>query len=388
MGKTSKSHTDTFTQSLLRAGDDIAARQKAISREAARRASRKLPRLSAINGFRFPTLLSAEQCTSELLAAFHATLIEEGSRVADLTAGLGVDIFAISSRASEITAVEIDPIVADALAHNSITLGHDNITIIQADSMPWIENKTDAYDVIFIDPYRRDSNGGRVFTLSDCQPDVTDNLPRLLNAAPTVIIKASPMLDTSLAVRQMNRHAHRVILLGTDTECKELIIICHRAITEQPSFSAITCHSDDTHTSFDWEAHEENAATATMGTPEPGYFLYEPWPATMKGGAFKLMSQRFGLKKIADSTHLYISAQRCGNFPGSSYEIIEVSDFKKSVIRTLRNKYPVINVASRNFPLKAAELEKRLGTRPGGELRLHGTTLHDGRKVMIVSRKI
>jgi len=388
MGKKAKKQTDTFTQSLLRAGDDIAARQEAISREAARRASRKLPTLSATAGFRFPTLLSAEQCTSELLAAFHATLIDTGSRVADLTAGLGVDIFAIASRASEITAVEIEPAVADALTHNSQILGHDNVTIVQADSMSWIENKSDGFDAIFIDPYRRDNNGGRVFTLSDCRPDVTDNLPRLLNAAPTVIIKASPMLDTSLAVKQMGGHAHRVILLGTDTECKELIIICHRPVTDRPSFSAVTCHSDGTYTSYDWDAHDESSATATTGTPEPGDFIYEPWPATMKGGAFKLLSQRFGMKKPAESTHLYISAERCDNFPGSPYEIIEISDFKKNIIRTLRDKYPLINVASRNFPLKAAELEKRLGTRPGGDLRLNATTLHDGRKVLIISRKV
>ncbi len=62
-----------------------------------------------------PTSLAPEQASSWALASWHASLVPEGSRVADLTAGLGIDLLALSGRASAVTAVERDPAVADAL---------------------------------------------------------------------------------------------------------------------------------------------------------------------------------------------------------------------------------------------------------------------------------
>ncbi len=55
------------------------------------KSQKKLPDTLKCKDFIFPTLLSEEQCTSDMLAEFHASLIDEGTTVADLTGGLGID---------------------------------------------------------------------------------------------------------------------------------------------------------------------------------------------------------------------------------------------------------------------------------------------------------
>lgn len=54
----------------------------------------------ANDDFIFPTSLSAEQCTSELLARFHANLVPDNGVVLDMTCGLGIDAFHIAGKVS------------------------------------------------------------------------------------------------------------------------------------------------------------------------------------------------------------------------------------------------------------------------------------------------
>ena len=56
----------------------------------------------------FPSVLSGEQATGDKLAAFHSRLVPECARMADLTAGLGIDVLHCSGIASHIIAVEKD----------------------------------------------------------------------------------------------------------------------------------------------------------------------------------------------------------------------------------------------------------------------------------------
>ena len=65
--------------------------------------------------------------------------------------------------------------------------------------------------------------------------------------------------------------------------------------------------------------------------------------------------------------------------------MIEVVPFNKNGIKFIRESYPQINVATRNFPLSAPELIKKLKISEGGDNMLFGATLQDGSKVMIVT---
>ena len=56
---------------------------------------------------------------------------------------------------------------------------------------------------MYLDPARRSSSGGKVVLLSDCEPDVVAAREFLLKKARYVMIKASPMLDITLALKQL-----------------------------------------------------------------------------------------------------------------------------------------------------------------------------------------
>ena len=80
------------------------------------------------------------------------------------------------------------------------------------------------FGTAFIDPARRDANGGRVFSLADCEPDVTAMLPSISKICRRLIVKMSPMLDISHTINALDG-CSQIISLGTATECKELIAV-------------------------------------------------------------------------------------------------------------------------------------------------------------------
>ena len=152
--------------------------------------------LAANPEFVFPTALSGEQSTSDRLARFHAALVGHAARVADLTAGLGIDAMSMASKTGNVVAVERDADVADALRSNSSSLG--NLEVVCADCRDVVEawaRDGISFDCIFIDPARRAADGGRVYALDQCEPDVVAMLPTLKRITRRLVIKASPMLD-------------------------------------------------------------------------------------------------------------------------------------------------------------------------------------------------
>ena len=82
--------------------------------ECRRRARGKIPELLAHREFVFPKPISAEQCTHELVARLHASLLSGAGSVLDMTMGLGVDAYYVSRRVGSVTAIELEPSIAAA----------------------------------------------------------------------------------------------------------------------------------------------------------------------------------------------------------------------------------------------------------------------------------
>ncbi len=340
----------------------------------------KLPVTLRCEEFRFPDSLAAEQSTGDDIAEFHASLIEEGDTVLDMTCGLGIDAFHIARRASKVTACELKQHVASAASHNAAALGLANVTVVNTDSIEWLRNRTERFDVIFIDPARRSRTGGRVFALADCEPDVTAILPLLCQHAERVVIKASPMLDVSRTVDELGGDAD-ILLIGSAGECKELVAV----IPGSGQIKSVTIG----HGEFTFTRAEENAAVVDFGLPAPGDFFYEPYPAVMKSGAMKLLAARFGLTKIAHDTHLYFG-NRQTEFPGKTYVIEAIVPFDKRGIKQVAAlTADGAEVAVRNFGgLKAEELRKRLNVKEGDRRRIYGFRDAGGKRFLAVAGKI
>lgn len=345
--------------------------------ECRRKASAKLPITLKNSYFTFPTTLSAEQCTSDALAQFHTSLIKPGSNVLDLTCGLGIDSFHIASVAAHVTTIEINTDIAEIAAHNAKLLNVNNISITNQDSTHYIATLPDnSFDTIFIDPARR-ANGHKVVSFADCSPNIIELQQEMFRVAPLLIVKASPMLDISMIKTQLTEISD-IYTVGSESECKEIVILCKRGFHGIPSLHAVSVPSGNApHLTIT----ANNSSHVIYGQdPTEGEYLYEPWPAIMKAALHSTLCNMFEVTKLAPDTHLYTSKHLIDNFPGKKLRIKHVIHYDKRGIKEVKASYPIINVSTRSFPLTPPQLVKTLGIKEGGETMLYGVTLPGKRR--------
>lgn len=358
--------------------------EEAVTQVKCRKKTRKkLEKELECPSFYFPTALSAEQCTGDKLAEFHASLIDEGDTVLDLTCGLGIDSLHFAAKAKSVTSIDRNQLLCEALSHNASALGYHNISVVNADCCEFLNESIALYDVIFIDPARRGSEGQRLYGLHDCAPDVIDLLPSIRKHCHKLIIKASPMLDLTQITRELPG-ARDIYVTGNDTECKEVVIVIDFNVNAR---SETMIHALSASNDFAFRRTEENSAEAVFSDPPTTGYLYEPNPEIMKAAPFKLLCRIFGLNKISPNTHLYWSENHVDGFPGNTLRIVKNIDYASSNIKRFAKEFPEIRVTARNFGITADQLRKKLKVKDGGELRLFATTTASDKKIMIVTEE-
>ncbi|MCM1354857.1 MAG: class I SAM-dependent methyltransferase [Staphylococcus sp.] len=377
---------EDFNRLRLKYHGDTVMMDEILQRECRYKTSAKLPETLRCEAFRFPSLAVAEMATSDAVADIHAGMIHSGATVLDMTCGLGIDTFHFARKASRVTAVEIDASAYKTATENTKALGLGNVDIINADSIEWLQTGNLHFDYIFVDPARRNS-AGRHFALRECSPDIVPALPMILSHCDRLVIKASPMIDIHSAVNELGC-ACNIAVIGTSRECKEVVFIIDTKSRENNSSSIrkVDCLTTGK-TSFSYDPRFSDCREALYSIPQPGQYLYEPYPAVMKGGitGFKQLMAQYNVKKLHPNTHLFTTTLSLNSFPGEVFEILKIFPFSKQGIKALMNDYPVINVSTRNFPLSAPQLAAKLKVKEGGDRMVFGTTVSDGSRLLIVT---
>ncbi|WP_257667807.1 class I SAM-dependent methyltransferase [Parapedobacter tibetensis] len=323
------------------------------------RCRKKLPLWYSTPNIYYPEKLSVEQASSQHTAAYKSSLIAEQSRIIDLTGGFGVDAYYFAQRAKTVAYCERNESLARIAQYNARILGADNIDFIAANGLMHLQSQADdTFDYSYIDPSRR-IDKRKVFLLEDCEPNVVALQDWLLQKTKKSLIKSAPLLDISSALSVLKRVCE-VHIISVDNECKELLFVLDREYMDAPQI-IVAALKGGMAQRFQFYVDEEKSATTDFGHPE-GY-LYEPDAALLKSGAFKLIGQRYGLKKLHQHTHLYTSVEANPDFMGRTFRIDSMmlySDFKKNKATTQAN------VSTRNFPLKSEELRKRHRIDEGG----------------------
>lgn len=352
--------------------------QVAQQLEGQRQASTKWPTLARCEGYYFPPRLNREQSSSEATACYKARLFAAlgGGSFADLTGGMGVDSYFMSRCATHADYCEVDESLCDIARHNFDVLGADNTVCHCGDSMEMIAS-LGRYDLILIDPARRDQHGRKVAAFEDCTPNLLENLGMLRQRCHHLLVKASPMVDLHTAVKQLEAVSD-VYVVEVDGECKEALFVVEGA-EGQPSEPHIHCIDLGSHGTsqaehdrvFTWS--EEAEAVPTFASEVEDY-LYEPSPSLMKGGCYNSLCRWFGIKKLARNTHLYTDSRRHEDFPGRVFQVLQPLPLNaKEAKRAIPEGKA--HVVVRNYPVSANELQKKLGLREGGEQFVIATTL-------------
>lgn len=352
--------------------------QQILSRQKARA---KLPEWHQRRDLIFPPPVSVEQASSQATAAYKASLVS-GTHLIDLTLGMGVDSYFFSRKFQKVTGYEINPELADLTRYNLGLLGASNVEVISGNGENAASENTDH---VFADPSRRDHQKKKIVAFEDSSPNVLTLLPRFLKKGIKVIIKSSPLIDISAAIKQLGP-VSEVHVVGYQKECKEIVFIIDPAHSApNPKISAVLINQDGavTHRQ-DFTIPEEQSVALTYGPPE-GY-LYEPHPAFLKAGGFNLLATAYGLNKIAKNSHLYYSPEIRTDFPGRLFKINGVENASSFSWKKWL-KEGKANLTIRNFPASPDDLRKKWRLKEGGQDYLFATTLSSNSKVVIVTEK-
>ena len=359
------------------------------------KARRKLPQWSGVEGMIYPPSLSMEQCSSEQTALYKVSLLASRSdsfaggschpaacsgSFADLTGGFGVDFSYLAARFAKATYIERNPRLCAIARHNFALLELPHAEVVCGDSVECLYNLPPV-DVIYLDPARRDTNGGRTFAIADCTPDAVALLPLLLEKAETVMIKLSPMLDWHKAVADFGGHVTEVHIVAVDNECKELLLLLHRDTTDCPK---VVCVNNGCVFSPTPYIYIIRCSAPSVDFSQLHGFLFVPNAAIMKAGCFAQVAEAFGVTQISDNSHLFVADAPVDGFPGNIYRINAVTSMNKKELKPVLGTVKKANIAVRNFPLTVAELRKRLKINDGGNIFIFATTLCDGSHVLIV----
>lgn len=333
---------------------EISGKELANQIAAKKKSSRKLPSWYHTPGIYYPPLLSIEQCSSEITAAYKAGL-SNGTTLIDLTGGFGVDSYYFSKKNESVVHCEIGQELSAIAAYNAALLGQDNTRFICDDGLQFLENTDQHFGSIYIDPARR-SSAGKVFMLKDCTPDVVENLDLLLSKGTAVLIKTAPLLDISAGLKELKQVAE-IHIVSVRNECKELIWIIGQATDTRTKIVCTTLNAVQKQFSFFIGDEVPAAATGSVTT---GAYLYEPDVALLKSGAFNLIAERYQLQKIHQQTQLYSADEIHSDFPGRIFKIDQVM----SAGAVKKEKNLVGSVIVRNYPDKAASLVDKYHIKP------------------------
>ena len=334
-------------------------------------AQRKFPFLLKEN-IVFPPNLNLEQASSQSTAEFKADNLN-GKKFLDLTCGFGIDAYFLSQNFEEITLVEKNPELLDLVKHNWKIL-NKKATFVNENLEHFLAKNSESFDVIYLDPARRDSEKNKKFLLEDLSPNLLEIQDQLLEISSQIIIKLSPLIDISYLISVLKNVA-KIQIIAVRNEVKELIVFLEKARKgDDVEISCINLESDDAEFAFQFKEEK----TAVSAFSEPQQFLYIPNNAVLKSGAFNLISQFFNGKKLHPNTHFYTSDKRIERFPG---RILEINMIDSKHIRK-GEKY---NIISKNYPLSPDEIKKKYKILDGGNCYLIFTQTQN-RKIILKSQ--
>ncbi|QIE58477.1 class I SAM-dependent methyltransferase [Rasiella rasia] len=352
--------------------------QELLEQLQSRRAiKKKLPLWYHKMGVIYPPKLNLEQTSSEITAQYKAKLCS-GTSLADLTGGFGVDTFYFSRRFQEVAHFEINKSLSEIASHNFNLLGQSNISCHTVDGLQGVTESE--FDVLYIDPSRRNESKGKVFLLEDCEPNVPKHLQFLLSRSKTILIKTSPMLDISVGIKELEK-VTEIHVVAVNNEVKELLwLIDERADTNPKIITANVTTDGPAIFSFNHKA----SFNTTYKNPQK--FLYEPNAAILKAGGFQYISEHYAVAKLHQHSHLFTN-QSLIEFPGRRFRIEKILPYTKKDMRR-GITFDTANITTRNFPESVATLRKKWKIKEGGERYLFFTTLENEDKILLICAKV
>ena len=360
--------------------DQIKGRQKA---------KYKLPLLYRSKQIIYPPSINLEQSSSEVTANFKLDFVRKVfdnellTQGADLSGGFGIDALFLSRFFQEYHFVEPNTELITIARHNHQSLEAKNIAYENIAADMFLSSFKGKLDFVYVDPSRRLKDNRKVFSFSDCEPDIPSLQKAIFEKTDHILIKASPLLDISVGVKEI-AFVKKVMIVAVGNECKELLFYCKKGFAESPVIEALTIDDEKEKRSLVFTIEEEQMANVKISLPKQ--YLYEPDASILKAGAFRLIASRYQIDKLHPNTHLYTSERLVLNFPGKIFKIISCIKPDAGEVAKI---FPdgKANITTRNYPLTVDQLKKKTGLKDGGDRFLIGCTA-TSQKLLVAADRI
>lgn len=358
---------------------DVSTQELVTQIEAKKRCLKKLPTWFNLDNIYYPNKLNIEQTSSELTAKYKSELVD-GDSIIDLTGGFGVDCFYFSKRFKNVTHCEINSDLSEIVSYNYQQLKVDNIDTLNVDGIKYLQNSSVKFDWIYIDPSRRNDIKGKVFLLNDCLPNVPENLDELFEYSNSILIKASPILDITSAINELNS-VKEIHVVAVNNEVKELLFLLEKGYASVINIKTVNIQKEQNQY---FEFKRKETETPNYGLPKK--YIYEPNAAILKSGGFAELAIQLQLDKLHQHSHLYTSDELI-DFPGRKFELKHNIPFDKKELKKLipNNK---ANITTRNFPLTVSQIRKKTGLKDGGEQYLFCTIDCINKNIILICQKV
>lgn len=351
------------------------------------RAKDKLPSFYAVGAIIPP--ISYEQCSSEKAAAAKDF---SGKTCLDLTCGLGVDSLHFSTSFEKVIAVEKDMVLAEIAKYNFSLLSKNNIEIHNISAENFLQNYTgETFDLIYLDPSRRDDKGGKVFLPQDCSPNLREILPLLLQKGKKAVVKFSPLYDISAAQQDFPEIAE-IQVVSIENECKEVILI-FESLPKNLTISLI-CNKQNSFSRFSFPISTEKI-TAFPPQNFPilmGTYIYEPDVVFYKSRLTTDLFSKYYREYQGFMSHqngFFFSMEKIENFVGRIFRVLAVWEYQPKKIKAFckENKLLQINILQKNFPFSVEKIRESLSLKEGGSHFLICTSM-EGKNYVFYAEKV
>ena len=354
-----------------------------------RKFAEKFPSFVLRRDFLFPLSLNLEQSSSEHTAAYKSMLLNDGESLLDLTAGFGVDDIYFSKKAKRIVCVEQNKMLVDLLSYNFECLQAKNYLCVNADAEEYLLS-AENFDVIYLDPARRDENKNKVFEIEASQPNVLKLIDVLRSKAKRIILKLSPMVDLK-QIEKSFENISDIHIVSFKNECKEILVEIVNHEVEEINYhcvdiKSINFENDKLFLCFNEIIQRNNFLIQRNNFLKQRLFkyLYEPNVSILKLGRFDTLIEKYDFEKLHRNSHLFTSENLIENFEGRSFEVIEQRNASPKALKDIKKA----NITVRNFPQTVSEIRNKTKIKEGGELYLFFTTIGNEEKTCIVCKKI
>lgn len=328
------------------------------------------------------TRTTYEQCSSS--ATVELKFEGKGKRALDLTCGQGVDAWGLAQHFESVVAVDRDPVKVEMAKANFAKLGCLNIQVQEADAEAFLSHQPDfSFDLLYIDPARRDDADRRKVTFAECEPDILPMLPHMLRVARQVWIKGSPMKRIEDALEELGMPA-TVRVLAVQGECREVLFIVGKGIEasrearwlrDGKTFRAIGKAESHFQSKFVLPAMPAIVleADVSLYKAEIAGDWFAQWPSVRMNHP-----QGYGFgQEIPEG------------FGGRAFRIVEMLEYKPKLLKKKLKEigWRKAHITTRNFDLSVAQVRTALGIQEGEDGWILLTRIPGGERIALLGNR-